>query len=204
MVQASVEGIEGPYHAMVQMLKLVQRALDEASVAADVRQVAFGKAFEFLALEPSRQSHRLERNGESGISGANAADPIAAIATKFKLDGELVREVFSADADNELALIVSVSKLEKSKSAAAKQIALLVASARQAGGVDAEWTSIEVVRSIATDFGKYDAPNFASSIGSCQTVFGFKGKGQQRFLRVNRQGFEDAAQLTRRLAGGEG
>ena len=181
------------YHTMVELLRAVQKALDEAGVGADVRPVAFGKAFEALIAGPSRLGRRSGPNQESGKKDAGEPNPIDSIATKFKLTADVVREVFSVGADSELTLIVPVSKLEKAKSAAAKQIALLIASARQAAGVDTEWTSVEVFRSIASDYGKYDAPNFATTIGSYQTVFSFRGKGQQRHVRVNRQGFDEAA-----------
>jgi hypothetical protein len=183
---------------MTDILKSILKALDDASVPSELRSVAFGKAFDYLAGQPRVGGPGLGAPTQPAPSGSAAA--VASIANKLKLENDVVREVFSVDGEK-IQLVIPAGKLEKTKSGATRQICLLLAAARQAAGVDEEWTSSGTVREACVDYGRYDSPNFASAIQGLDDLVNIRGKGQQREVRVNRRGYEEAATLVRRLAG---
>jgi hypothetical protein len=122
---------------------------------------------------------------------------LAAIAKRLGLDPELVGEIYYIDGDR-LGLAVASSKLDGKKAASTQQIALLVAAGRQAGGWE-EWTDVSLVREAARDYSRFDQANFASTIKRMGDVFSFRGRARALELRLTRPGYEQAANLVRKL-----
>lgn len=182
------------------------RAIDEAKIPPELRSVAFEKAVDLISgngrqhgtANGASQTSSQQRESTVTTSAGNAVDRIAA---RLKLDPEVVGEVF-AELDGDLAIIVSPRKLIEGKSGGTKQLALLLAAGRQAAGLE-EFTPTKLVRDVAEDFKKFDSPNFASTLGSMSNEFNFHGTGQSRSVKLSRGGWEDAANLVRRLGGGE-
>lgn len=196
---------------MKDVLRYILQCIQEAEVPQELREVAFAKVFDHVVGKGAGpggfDGYPAMRNGpamlgENGL-GESADDLLARIAEKLRLNRDVVKEVFSID-DGTLTLLVPSSRLEKAKAGATRQIALLVAGGRQAAGIDDEWTSIEEIREVCNDFGKYDAPNFSHAINSLDQFCSFKGKGQKREVRLNRQGFEEVAQLVTKLSNSQG
>lgn len=181
------------------VLKSAASAVEAAGIPDDLRVAAFKVAAGLLSADaggPVRAALPTSDNSQTSSAGS-----LSLIAQRLKLDEAVVGEIFDVSPDGELALVIGASKLEKAKAAATKQIALLVAAGRQAAGLDQDWTPMSVIRPIVTDFGRYDGPNFATAIREMDDHCAFRGKGQQREIKVNRQGFEAAAEIIKRLAG---
>lgn len=189
------------------ILRKAHESVDAAGLPESLKVAAFEKAVDLLAgtavpaATPSQASEAPE------VAGAPKPPPsdggtksLERVAAKLRLPLETVSEVFHIDGEK-IALSIASSKLPSAKLTASKEIALLIAAARLAGGWDAEWTAAEEVRSVADDFGKFDQKNLAKALTDQGDYFGFQGKGEARKIKVNRKGLEEAAVLVRKLAG---
>jgi hypothetical protein len=127
-------------------------------------------------------------------------DLIGKIAARLQLDRNVVDQVYRVT-DDTVNVIVSPRRLSPSKATATRQLAQLVAGGRQAADIE-EWTDAGIIRQVVSDFGRYDSPNFASTIASMDEVFLFSGKGQSRTVKVSRPGMETISALVRNLAEG--
>ena len=97
--------------------------------------------------------------------------------------------------------MVGVGKLDSSTATATKQIALLVAGARQLTGVE-EWTDSKEIRRICSDYGRFDTTNFAKTIKVMDDAFSFRGKSQQLQVRLHQRGIDKLKQLITSVTGG--
>jgi hypothetical protein len=180
----------------------VINVIDELNLDPALRPIAFEMGVELLAKSggAGRSSQGDGNNASNGGADFGDDPKLAMIARKLEVTDEEVDRVFH-DSDGELGIGIAASKLPKAMSAAMKDIALLVAAARQAGGYDLSWTKTSEIRRICIDFGKFDTANFASTITEMGGVFNFRGKGQSREIKVLRPGFEAAGTLVKRYAG---
>jgi hypothetical protein len=179
-------------------------AVDAADVPDDLRPVAFGKAVDLIvgispghdALAPVEPRERLKKRDQGP---APSGDPLEKIATKFGIEMVVVDEAFEAE-DGTPKLTVPRQKLAKSANAATKEIALLVAAARQAAEIET-WTDSQTIREAVEGYGKFNSPNFAASISELDDDFSFTGKRKSRRVKVRRDGFASAGALTKKLFG---
>jgi hypothetical protein len=192
---------------IARVLKDALKAIDEAGVPAELRPAALDKAVDLLVGAATGQPAASQRGGATGKQDPppppdeNDADPLTKIAGKLGLTRDVVEEVYGLD-EGELRIVVPQRKLGATKSAGAKQLALLWAAARQAT-TGAEWTESEEIREVAKDFGKFDSANFGGQIRSMDASLRFTGSGRSLKVKVNRKGWENAADLVTSLAGGE-
>jgi hypothetical protein len=180
-----------------ELLAEAQRRVDEAGLAPDLRPVAFGKVFDLL----SGGSKIVERGSESGEPGVGSA--IERIARRVNLEPGVVAEVYYEDG-GDLGIGLGATRLDPSDAGATKQLALLLAGGRQASGQDEAWTSVAVIREACRDFGRLDTNNFATTVSSMNEVFTFRGKGQQREVRLTRPGWDALARLLSTFPGSSG
>ncbi len=183
---------------MADMFKAMLAAMEEAGVPDDLRAVAFAKGLDLLAAGSHRPGGVPPATGEE--PSAPSEGGMARIAAKLSVSVDAAREVFDLDGDR-LDLIVPPGRLDKTKARATREIGLLISAARQASSLDTDWTPTSTIRDACTEFGKYDSANFATSLNTLGNLCSFRGKGQQREVRVNRQGLEEAGVLVRRLSG---
>jgi hypothetical protein len=128
-------------------------------------------------------------------------DPIARICSALNVDRDLIDLVYAIQ-DGEPHVVVSAKKIAQNKSQGARELAQLIAAARQACGLD-EWTSVGTIRKVVSDYGRLDSANFSTSIQQMDKVALIRGKGQQRELKITKPGFEATAELVRALAGSD-
>ena len=121
------------------------------------------------------------------------------VADRLHVDRAVVADVFD-DSDGAIDVIVAPRKLDATKARATKQLALLVAAARQAADLE-EWTDVDEIRRLAEDYKKYDSANFASAIKEMQDDFRFKQVGRKITVKLGRPGWDRAAELVNKLAG---
>lgn len=94
------------------------------------------------------------------------------------------------------------SLLADSRRDAMQEASLLIASARQAMGLE-EWTSSDTMREHCDDRGVLDSPNFARALGALKDRgVRLKDAGRKKEAKVNAVGFENAGTIVRRIAGG--
>jgi hypothetical protein len=183
------------------------KALEAANVPDDLREKAFEKAFELAArdLEPDSPStveqQRLQ-GGDPGLGEAGLEIPaqLARIAERLRLALPVVGDVFYED-NGEVGIGLPASSLDRSKSGATRQLALLVAAARQGAGLE-EWTSSSTIRAICADYGRFDSANFASTLKNMGSLFSYRGKGHGLEVRLTRPGLEQAADLIQEMGNG--
>jgi hypothetical protein len=101
--------------------------------------------------------------------------------------------------EGRMHLTIAPSRLPRQKAAAMKDVALLVSAARQAAGVDAEWTAAGAIRDECRDLGVLDGNNFAAEVAQLDAYLSFRGTGRSRLLKVNRRGYEEAGRRLRDL-----
>ncbi len=183
------------------------KAVDEANVPELLRQAAFEKAVDLLAA--SQVSGPAIPSGPSGTAGAGR--PAAAVVddgtllsrvgAKLKVDMDTLGEVLH-EKDGRFDVIVPPAKLAAGKAPGMRQLALIVAAARQGAELD-DFTDMEHVRHFAVEFNKYDSANFATDLKGLEDELRFRKEGRKIFVKLTRVGWERAAALIRQLGGGE-
>jgi hypothetical protein len=182
--------------------------LTAANVPDDLRPVAFetiliarlredtGRASDPTVSKPLQ----LLAGGHDGDDFA-PAPPMESIAQRLGLDIETVKEVFNVTTEGEIELVVPAAKLPAASAIATKDIALLVAAARQAGGGE-EWTPFGAIRTVADDYRRLDSSNFATTIQDMKNFFAIRSSSpRKKEVRMTRPAWERASALVRELAG---
>jgi hypothetical protein len=184
-------------------------AVNEADVPAELKEAAFSKAVDvIMARRRAESPPRMETDtrGPAPVTTtapvtrpAAADDALGRIATRLRLGRETVAEVFD-EADGKIDIIVPQRKFAAGKSPATKQLATLVAAARQGADVE-EWTDADEIRHFVEDFKRYDSANFAASLKEMDDIFRIKQSGRKITLKLGRPGWDKAAELVTTLAG---
>ena len=184
-------------------------AVDAAGLPAQMREIAFSRAVDvIMARRTGETTARMEMAPESPsgsltamAEGRPAATdaPLSRIATRLRLDRDTVAEVFD-EVDGKIDIIVPQRKLASGKSPATKQLATLVAAARQGADIE-DWTDADEIRRFVEDFKRYDSANFAASLKEMDDIFRIKQSGRKITLKLGRPGWDKAAELVATLAG---
>lgn len=175
------------------------RVTREAQLPPHLESVAFEKAIDAFYGTASIVSDTGQRRQSLKVEGETQNNPIDRIASKLDIDLSLVEEVFSFDPETGIQLIVGVGKLEAEKTAATRELATLVAGSRQLGGIE-EWTHARTIREVCQNYGRFDSSNFAATLTQMDAFFGFKDKGLDRKVKLNKLGSEEFKRLIVALA----
>ena len=175
--------------------------VEEAGVPEDLREIAFAKTFDLRAGNTPAPPKASNASGATEEEAPSPDDnPLAKIASRFSVDVATVSEVYAVE-DGKLELIVPLSKLPKAAATGTKEIALLIAGGRQAGGLE-EWTSWEEIRSTCVEFKKYDSANFAKTLREMDDVFNQRRQSERKYLvKLARPGWDRLAEAIGRLGG---
>ena len=130
---------------------------------------------------------------------AGSGSGLQKLAGRFGVSEEALADVFAIE-DDVVTIHVGSGKLSTTKSKATREVALLMAAARQGAALDEDWTDISHVRNALTQYNRYDRGNFAKYLRDTQDVFNFKGKPVSH-IRLTRPGWEAATELIKNLAG---
>lgn len=180
------------------ILREAAEAVKAADIPTELRSSAFEKAVELLAGQPATGA---KVSSQGAKPESESGETLDKVATKLGLDREAIDEIFDVE-DGDVKLTIAPAKLDAHKTKGAKEIALLVAAARQGAGSE-DWTRQNTIRVVADDYGKFDSPNFAQTLSELGDYFSFSGTGRGRRLKMRRAGFEEAAALIRRLTSPE-
>jgi hypothetical protein len=187
----------------VGLLKSVWDDIEEASIPESVRQVAYAELLRHELASLSRPP--ADGAAPSGATHTNApvnGAGIEALAKRMGVSKDVTAEVFDVTGE-QVDVIVPSGRLASAKSAATGQLAVLVAAGRQGLGLDDGWTGIQHVRDTCAAYNKYDQGNFSTYMRQSADWFNTRGKGPKTELRLNKVGWERAAELVNALAGRE-
>lgn len=183
-----------------ELVKRAKRAfgiIEKADVPTDLRHVAFESVWR--SISPSEATVAASEERAQKPKATESGTGLQALAAKLSVEVGLVSEIFQQREDGTLAVHVPTSSLGSSKSAATREIALLVCAARQYGGD--EWTDAAAIRSVCQEYGKFDSANNASILAEGDRYWMTSGTGKSRRFKLRRKGWEEAADLVRRIAG---
>ena len=187
------------------ILAAAKKAVEEAGIPDDLKLTAFGKAIDLYSSSVTllrTESQNTDIGSPQAPSGHESDESLMdRIAKHLKLDRTIIDEVYYEE-DGEVRLSVSKSKIESSKSAGTKQLAVLISAGRQASGLE-EVTSFEVIRQVAEDYNRLDSTNFAKAVDAMGHIFSFRGQGKSRSVKLGRPGFEEASKYVIKVGGGE-
>jgi hypothetical protein len=185
---------------LVDLLRKAADAVDQADVPQDLRGIAYSRALDRLGVDaPPELNGSTASNGAAGpLNGASVCEEVERIARKLGVDPDRVARVVDVD-DDGVHLTVPRSALPPVKLEAMQQIARLVSAARQAAGLDGEYTPLATIRDACDNRGVLDR-NFSSAM---QRLDGdgmrFRGPSRSREVKVNAAGYEAAGAIVRRL-----
>lgn len=187
------------------VLREAEAAVDAAGVAQDLRPVAFGKIVDHLLSSKETKPSAASGDTSTDVWTQSAdmpkitetSDTLERVATKLGVDRQLVEDTFHVDDADDVKLSLAPSQLDSMDQKAQQELALLIAAASQAGGLE-EWTRSKQIRGVADDYGKLNH-HFAENLNAMSDEFSFRGKGQSREVKLKKSGRESAAALIRRL-----
>ena len=181
------------------ILEQAASAVEEAELPQEFRVAAFRKAVDIIVgAHASQSTVRASPDGFLGDS-PSPDDPLAQLASKLQIDPELVGETFYVGNEGLPQLGITPGRLASGKAGATKQIALLLAAARQGGGIEDTTASI-AIRAAVRGFNRLDGNNFASTLREMSDEFVFEGTGRDLKVRVSRAGYIRAASLVTELS----
>lgn len=187
------------------VLTKAAQAVEEAGVPKDLRVVAFQNAIDMLRSGVSGAPAPDSRAGAGSSAGTERAQERAGaalvdrIANRLGVPVDAVEAVFDDADPTRPGLVLPSAALDSRKAAAAKQIGLLIAAARQAAGLD-EWTDVDELRRVVEDYNRYDSGNFASAIREIEAIR-IRKENNKIQIQLRRPAWDNATALVRSLAG---
>lgn len=178
-------------------------AMGDAKVPSDLREIAFAKSIDFVLSDgfvSSASGIKKQTNPDPAAAGGSVASGVGKIAMQLGVEDDLVERVFEVDGDD-IHVVVARKALANTKRGAQKEIAYLVTAARQAVGLD-EVTASATVRAVCEHFGVLDG-NFGFALNDISGKgLRISGSGQSRTLKINKTGYEAAAEIIARIGSG--
>lgn len=178
--------------------------------SSELRRVAFERVLEYLLTNGTEDTPVRERgdtpkpaSSQTDFQSADGAfaeeqQRIDAIASYFRITPEEVLDIFDPTAD-EPALNLPTAYLSDTKTAATREISLLIAGARTALGQE---TSTSHIRSEADNYGKLDSKHFMGVLRDMPEIHLLGKRGSRnRVIRMKVPGAEKAQELAQRLVG---
>jgi hypothetical protein len=172
-------------------IKIAHEAVIGVDLPQEFRQAAF---VEILRYElNTAQVPAAQPSTQLGKSNDGPSAGLARLAIRVGVSELALSDVFEIDGD--VALHVASSRIDTVKSRATKEVALLIASARQGSGVDDSWTGVNHVRDSLQQYNRYDPNNFSAYLRKAGDSFNFRGKGSSQEIRLTKPGWETAIAL---------
>ncbi len=178
------------------------KAVTDAKVPDDLKSVAFEKAVDLLAgrVGPAPAAAQSAPGATSAATVVTSGSPLDRLVVRLGLPHDVVEGVYAEGRDG-LHVNVKPDRLSRSKSAGARELAMLAAAMHQVESD--EPTSADVIRRVVEDYNRYDQPNFASSLASMKGPFLVSGPSRARTFKLTRPGWAEASKLVARLGGPE-
>ena len=180
----------------------------DADLPNHLQPLAFEYVLDVLSAERSKgistasgpqNSEGLAASKRDNVTPARSL--LSKLANELSLPADKIERVYLIE-ENNIDVVVSPKLLSNSKSGATKELTLLVAAGRQCSGMEDE-TSIESIREVCDDFGFYDSSNFSGSVSELKGALRIQGKGQERQIKITRNGIEIVKNMIQRFLGDE-
>jgi hypothetical protein len=193
--------------AVTELLKSAVSAVNASGAKGELREPAFKAALSLLISDPEsgalqqgepRIKPKSTPTAPSQASGSSGSRPLDMIAGVLKINVDKLRYVYT-EKNGEPELSIKSSKLPTSKSAGARDIALLVMAARQAAEID-DYTEAETIRAACKRYGKFDQNNFGTTMASLDNHVISEGKRSNMKRKLTHPGLEEAAELIQKYA----
>jgi hypothetical protein len=180
-------------------IKTAHNAVVQADLPPNLQGVAFGQVLRHLLEESSRPSggYLSQRTGPTETGDTTG---LGRLAGRVGVSASALADLFEIG-EGSASLHVASSRIASTKSQATREIALLIASARQGSGIDETWTAVEHVREALQHYKRYDTNNFSAYLKGIGDAFNFRGKGSSLEMRLTQPGWEMAIDLITLLAG---
>lgn len=194
--------------SFIQLLERAGRVVSGSDIAPEFESIAFEQVVASLLNQASNQVSReptvdpqQNTNSEHRSQDGAGLDLVDRIAAGLNIDSGLVERVYR-EVNGQPHLNLSTAKIPAAKSAATRDIALLVVAARSALNLDPDdYTPVKEIRAVLEDYNRHDSANFASIIREMNNYFRFRGENQSRSVKLNTPGREAALELIARLGG---
>lgn len=192
---------------LVSNLKAAVAALNDADVPSDLREVAFGRAFDVISGLERPQPHATDMPSAVSRIRAVAEDAplqhrFLAIAKELEVDQHLVERLFDEHGENELQFVGSLQRLGSTKQAMVDGIAVLLCAARAAGGYDPDGrTSDAAIRAEVERHGLYDVTNYSKHTKNLRQLANANGSGRSTTYKLKYEGRVRARELARLVLG---
>jgi hypothetical protein len=192
---------------VTELLKSAVSAVNASGAKGELREPAFNAAFSLLtdgvrpapkqgkSAAPLAQASTQAASPPQGSAGSSVLDRIA---VAVKIDASRLLYVYT-DKNGEPELSIKSSKLPATKSAGARDIALLLMAARQGAEIE-EYTEADTIRSACKRFGKFDKANFGKAMAALDNHVITEGKGVSIRRRLTHPGLEEATELIEKYA----
>ena len=192
--------------AVTELLKSAVSAVNASGARGELREPAFKVALSLLTDGIGTSAPQATSTapaptatasppGHATSSGISVLDAIAAVV---HVDAGILRYVYAVK-NGEPELSVKSSKLPTSKSAGARDIALLVMAGRQGAEIE-EYTEADTIRAVCKRFSKFDSANFGKAMAALDNYVITEGKGVNIRWRLTHPGLEQASELIEKYA----
>jgi hypothetical protein len=182
---------------LVDSIKMAHNAVLEAELSPDLQGIAFGEVLRHVLAGPD-QSGVKDLNEATHAAPPGEAGGLGLLASRVTTSSSALADLFDIS-EGSASLHVASGRIASTKSKATKEIALLVTAARQGGGVDETWTSVDHIREALQQYKKYDTNNFSAYLKATGNAFNFRGKGASAEIRLTQAGWEMATNLIQSL-----
>lgn len=174
-----------------QLLADVLALIEDMQVPQDLRPAAFQQLWAGLSPPP------VALKGPEPEHPA-APEPLLALAKRLDLEPVYLADLYAVTEDGTLDVQVPASSLPEQKTAATKELALLVCAGRQA--TCEETTAAATIREVCNRYSKLDPPNFAAALKEADHLLIIGGPARQRTYRLRQPGWEQAKEVVKRIA----
>ena len=191
---------------MSDLIKQAENLVQDAGLDSEAfREPAFREALRHLLRESPIDGgrvplHRSLVPTHTDGEGPSAAPELGAVAAELGIESEAISSVLTITPDA-ISLEVPTDRLPTAKADAAREVAVVFAAVNRALGREARTSE---VRSVLRDYGRFDSPNFASTIRKIPAEhLAVKGRPGSRDheLIIRRGGIEEAARIVARWSG---
>jgi hypothetical protein len=179
------------------------KAVTEASIPEPLQEVAFGKVFDLLSGGASVPAPAAPAAPTPGVSAKpTPGASLGNIASKLGLGADTVEKVYGVS-DGNLEIVVPTASLTQKARPAMRELILLTAVGRQAGGWDEGSTTVGELRAVCEHYGGkyYDGNNFANAIKDNRDHLRTSGQRKNLTVRVLPAGYTAGAELVKKMAG---
>jgi hypothetical protein len=182
--------VASEHDALIDRLHLAQEIVDRAQIQTELKPTAFGEILRTLeGRVVERSTPAPPHQHKVVLDRSSLSDRLADVAEALHIDAPVMKQVF-ADDNDELIIVVAPRRFTGSTRGSIKQIAILIACARQAGGWDHAWTSAALIRAECVRLG-FDSKNLGAVLDSLD-MFAGRGTGANRQLRAHDESFKAA------------